>query len=212
MARARAILTMTVMIGLQLVPLRAGADQARDQVQATVDQVLEVLSDPGLAGAQHTAARRAKIRTIVLGRFGFEEMAKRSLGATWYQRRPAEQKQFVDLFTDLLERSYISRIESYKGEKIVYPGESIQGDRAEVNSVILSHGDRSTIDYRLVRVDDGWEVYDLVIDGISLVNNYRMQFAHIIGQSGYDGLLTKMRAKQEAEEESDRDLAAPPVQ
>jgi phospholipid transport system substrate-binding protein len=185
---------------------RAGA--ATDQVKATVDQVVRILEDPGLRGPAHMVERRTRIREVVLQRFGFEEMAKRSLGPTWLQLSTGERKDFVHLFTELLERSYISRVERYKGQPITYGAESQEGELAEVRSTIPEPlGEPTRIVYRLIHSDGSWQVYDLVIDGVSLVNNYRVQFAQIIRASSYKDLVGKMRSKLASEEETER---APP--
>ena len=200
----RRVLPLAMALGLGCLAAReARAAEALDEVKTTVDQVLGILADPALKGPSRTTERRAKMRTVILERFGFDEMAKRALGVEWAARTPAERKEFVSLFTDLLERSYISRIEDYGGEKIVYQGQTVDGDHAEVHSDIIKGGERTQIVYRLLRHPGGWQVYDLVIDGVSLVNNYRVQFGQIIGQSGYAGLLKKLRAKQEALNEED---------
>lgn len=199
----------TLAIGLTLFALdaterEARAQQATSEVKATVDKVLGILKDPAFQGPAHAKERRARIKEVVLQRFGFAEMAKRSLGTEWAARSPAERKEFVDLFTDLLARSYISRIEGYRGQKIAYRNESVDGDRAEVRSEIIEDHDRTTIVYRLVHEPSGWQVYDLVIDGVSLVNNYRTQFGQIIGSAGYEGLVKRMQDKRASLEEEDQ--------
>src|SRR5262245_10356622 len=171
----------------------AHAGEATDAIKPTVDEVIKVLEDPALKGPAHTQPRRARIRDIVHKRFGFDEMARRSLGAEKSTPTPAQRAQYTKLFTDLLARSYISRIEAYNGEPIRYDRESLDGDLAEVQSTVLGKaGDRTVILYRLRHAGSTWEVYDLVIDGVSLVNNYRIQFSRIIRQSGFAGLLEKM--------------------
>lgn len=194
----------------------AGQGEARGgeatlQVKSTVDEVLRILKDPALRGEARKAERRDRIRDVVLHRFGFEEMAKRSLGSTWRELSPVERKDFVTLYTELLERSYIARVERYSGQPIVYTGETVDGRIAEVRSTIPeSLGDRTTIVYRLSRSDGQWQVYDLVIDGVSLVNNYRVQFGQTIRSSSYRGLVEKMRRKLASEEAADRPLPKAP--
>ena len=190
---------------LLLAAAPAHAGEATDAIKSTVDAVIAVLEDPALKGPSHTQARRSSIKGIVLKRFGFDEMARRSLGPDKGTPTATQRSEYTRLFTDLLARSYISRIEAYNGEPIRYDRESVNGDQAEVQSTVLGKaGDRTIIQYRLRRAGATWEVYDLVIDGVSLVNNYRIQFGRIIRQSGFAGLLEKMKSKLAAELESDR--------
>jgi len=177
------------------------AGPATEQVKATVDQVLKILTDPTLKGEQKIQERRAKLRQVVLQRFGFTEMSKRSLGRYWTERTPQERAEFVQLFTDLLERAYIDRVEGYTGEKVLYQEESVDGNYSEVRSKIVTKKNQEVpITYRLQKYDSNWEVYDIIIEGVSLVNNYRTQFSKIIRTSSYEELVKKMHAKLEGEE------------
>jgi phospholipid transport system substrate-binding protein len=184
------------------------AGPASDQVKGTVDQVLKILTDPKLKGDAKLQERRAKIRQVVLQRFGFTEMSKRSLGQYWAQRTPKEREEFVRLFTDLLERAYINRVDGYTGEQVVYLGESVDGNYSEVRTkIVTKKGQDVSILYRLLKNDANWEVYDVIVEGVSLVNNYRTQFAKIIRTSSYEELVKKMQAKLEGEEAGE--LGAP---
>jgi phospholipid transport system substrate-binding protein len=186
------------------VPGAGVAGPATDQVKTTVDQVIKILTDPNLKGEQKTPERRAKLRQVVLQRFGFTEMSKRSLGRYWNERNPQERAEFVRLFTDLLERAYVDRVEGYTGEKIVYQEETTDGSYSEVRSKIITKKNQEVpITYRLSRNDSNWEVYDIIIEGVSLVNNYRTQFSKIIRTSSYEELVKKMHAKLEGEEASE---------
>ena len=183
------------------IPRESLAGPATDQVKATVDQVIKILTDPALKGDQKAQERRAKLRQVVLQRFGFNEMAKRSLGVYWSERTAQERAEFVKLYTDLLERAYVDRIEGYTGEKILYTGEAVDGSYSEVRSKIVTKKSQEVpIVYRLVKNDANWEVYDILIEGVSLVNNYRAQFSKIIRTSSYEDLVKKMHAKLEGEE------------
>ena len=169
------------------------AGSATEQVKATVDQVLKILTDPTLKGDQKTQERRAKLRQVVLQRFGFNEMSKRALGRYWAERTPQERAEFVGLFTDLLERAYIDRIEGYTGEKVLYQEESVDGNYSEVRSKIVTKKNQEVaIIYRLLKNDSNWEAYDIIIEGVSLVNNYRTQFSKIIRTSSYEELVKKI--------------------
>ena len=177
------------------------AGPATDQVKGTVDQVLKILTDPTLKSEQKTKERRAKLRKTVLERFDFSEMSKRSMGQYWKERTPEERNDFVRLFTDLLERAYVDRVEGYTGEQILYLEETGDGNYSEVRTKIVTKRNQEIpIFYRLQKADSKWEVYDIVVEGVSLVNNYRTQFSKIIRTSSYQDLVKKMQAKVEGEE------------
>ena len=168
-----------------------------DTIKKTVDDVIHIVSDRELKKKNNEQRRRAAIKRSIATIFDSQEMAKRSLGKHWNQRTPAERKQFVDLFATLLENSYAGKIESYNNEKIVYTKETLDGEYAEVKSkVITPKQDEYTLDYRLMKKDNGtWMVYDVVIEGVSLVSNYRTQFNKIISTNGYPELVKKLQAK-----------------
>ncbi|QOX80155.1 ABC transporter substrate-binding protein [Trichlorobacter lovleyi] len=168
-----------------------------DTVKKTVDDVIHIVSDKELKKKSNEQRRRAAIKRSIATIFDSQEMAKRSLGKHWNPRTPAERKQFVDLFATLLENSYAGKIESYNNEKIVYTKETLDGEYAEVKSkVITPKQDEYTLDYRLMKKDNGtWMVYDVVIEGVSLVSNYRTQFNRIISTNGYPELVKKLQAK-----------------
>ena len=167
-----------------------------EQIRVTVDQVLRILKDPALNSASAKEARRSELTKAILPRFDFEEMAKRSLGAEWRRRTPAEQEEFIRLFTELLKNTYIESIESYRGDKVIYRNESQDGAYAEVGTkVINDRGEEFTIDYRLNLEGGQWKVYDVVTENISIVNNYRSQFSRILGRSSFAELLRTIREK-----------------
>lgn len=181
------------------LPGKTLAGKPTEQVKEAVDKVIAILKDPALKGPAKAEERRGRIRRVVKERFDLAEMAKRSLGIHWAARTPEERKEFVDLFWDLLERAYIDRIETYTDEKILYVAESTDGDFAVVKTKVESRKNLVfPIDYRLLKRGDDWEVYDVVIEGVSLVNNYRTQFNKIIRSSSYEELVRRMRAKQES--------------
>jgi len=168
-----------------------------DTVRKAVDGVIKIVSDNALKKKSNERQRRAAIKKTIATIFDSQEMAKRSLGKHWNSRTPAERKQFVELFANLLENSYAGKIESYNNEKIVYTKEAIDGNYAEVKSkVITSKQDEYALDYRMMKNDHGaWMVYDVVIEGVSLVSNYRSQFNRIISSNGYPELVKKLQAK-----------------
>lgn len=197
----RSAVYVMVLSLLLVIPAVSMAATPTETVKATVDKVVQVLNDQSLKGPAREKERRAKIRAAVLNVFDFKEMAKRSLGLNWKNRSEGERKEFVDLFSDLLERSYINKIESYSGEKIVYEKESIEEDYAVVKTrFITKRREEIPVDYKLLKEDGSWGVYDLVIENVSLVNNYRTQFNKIIRTSSYQELVRKMQNKSESEE------------
>ncbi|MBZ0154604.1 MAG: ABC transporter substrate-binding protein [Alphaproteobacteria bacterium] len=183
-----------------LVLLSAGsvyAGEPTNQMKQTVDRVLTILKDKEMKRPERTKERRAALRKVVGERFDFEEMARRSLALHWNKRTPEERKEFVSLYSDLLERTYINKIEGYSDEKILYTGESTDGEYASVRTKIVTKKNvEIPIEYRLLRRDGKWEAYDVVIEGVSLVNNYRSQFNSIMRSRGYEELIRRMEKKQ----------------
>ena len=182
------------------------ATTATEQLKSAIDQVLATVNAPALKGDGRAVERRIAVRKIANESFDFTEIARRSLGRYWQPLSEAERTEFVGLFGDLLERSYVSKVELYVGEKVVYSGERVDGDVATVNTKIMTkNGIEVPIDYRLLRHDDRWMIYDVNIEGISFVSNYRTQFSKIIQSGGYNSLIEKMKTKQtESAEENAR--------
>ena len=185
--------------------ITAPASAPREVVQSAVARVIAVIdgvepdrSDRAERGVPNTERARAEIRRIANDLFDFDEMAKRTLSRHWTARTRAEQTEFVSLFTDLLERSYIGKIEAYAGEKIAYVSETIDGDYAVVRSKIASPRRRqdTALDYRLAQRDGRWRVYDVLIDGVSFVSTYRSEFNRVITGSSYRALVEALRAKR----------------
>jgi len=169
-----------------------------DEVKKAVDEVVRIVSDPDMKKPRNEAKRRAALKRAIGGIFDYEEMAQRSLGVHWKKRTPAEQKEFVGLFSTLLENSYAGKIESYNNEKIVYDAESVDADYAEVKSrIVTAKRDEFSMDYRLMKEGARWMVYDVVIEGVSLVSNYRTQFNKIVVNQGYGQLVKKLKEKSE---------------
>lgn len=169
-----------------------------DQVRNRVDRVIKILEDPQFKLEARAAERRAAIRTIAGELFDFREISQRSLARHWQQRSPAEREEFSRLFGDLLELSYVSKIELYSGEKIQYLGEMLDGEHATVRTrIVTKQGTEIPVDYRLLRQGDQWRAYDVLIEGVSLVGNYRTQFNSVIRRSSYDGLVKALRSRLE---------------
>lgn len=176
------------------------AGDATEQVRATVDKVIELTKDQNLKKPGKARERRLAIRMALIELFDFEEMAKRSLSVHWQQRTAQERREFVSLFTDLLDRSYMKKIEGYDEEKIVYIDEKIDGSYAVVRTKIVTNRNvEIPIDYRMLVKSSKWKVYDVSIEGVSLVNNYRSQFNRIIRTSSYPELVRRMKNKLDEE-------------
>lgn len=198
-------------IGIAVLGLLTGAVSAGEpleKIRETVEDVLSVLADETLQAPERRALRRDKLRQAVYQRFGFEEMARRSLGRHWRDLSTDQRQAFVALFSDLLERSYVGKIEGAgAGSEVTYPRETIDDEGfASVMTVITNPlGSQIEVEYRLLQRDGDadWEVYDIVIEGVSLINNYRTQFNNIIHRTSYDGLVKQLRLKQEQEEAAD---------
>jgi phospholipid transport system substrate-binding protein len=182
---------------LLMQPVFADAGVAADQLRQTIDQVLAILKDPQLKGDRKKNERREKLRQVLSRRFDFTEMAKRSLGSHWRRLTAEQQKEFVKLFTRLLEDAYLDKIESYNGEKVQFLKERQDDTYAEVETKIIDNsGQAFSVDYRLHNVNGNWQVYDVIIEDISLVNNYRSQFNRVLSRSSYEELLERMRERK----------------
>lgn len=167
-----------------------------DEIKRTVDEVVRIVADKDMK--KNETKRRQALKKSISNIFDYAEMAKRSMGKHWNVRTPAEKKVFVDLFATLLENSYAGKIESYNNEKIIYIKDLVDGDYAEVKSkVVTANRDEFTLDYRLLKQNNKWMVYDVIIEGVSLVSNYRSQFNKIITANGYDKLVKKLQSKNE---------------
>ena len=174
----------------------ASAGEPTDQIKSTIDKVIAILNDPELKAPEKTKERRLLMRGIADERFDWQEMARRSLARHWKDRTDKEKEEFVPLFADLLERTYMNRVENYSGEKVIYTGERVEGKYALVSlSVFTSKDVEIPIEYRLQKKSDEWLIYDVSIEGVSLVNNYRTQFNSIILNSSYEGLVAKLKDK-----------------
>jgi len=184
-------------LGLMLVSVPAFAGAPREQVQSAIEKVTAILNDPNLKSAAKKSERIERLRQVIFPKFDFAEMAKRSLGSNWQRRTPEEQQEFVKLFRELIENSYVENIDSYNGEKVNIVGEKQEKDFAQVNTKIVNNkGEEFAVDYRLLQSSGDWKIYDVVIENISIVNNYRSQFNRVIVKSSFEDLLQKLRDKQ----------------
>ncbi len=196
-SRKSVFLAAAVAIFLTLSTGAMGAGEVTQQVKIGIEAVLDILRDSGLKGDEMKAQRRAKLLKTIQKQFDFAEMSKRSLASQWKKRSPEERTEFVDLFSSLMERNYIGKIEVYTDEKIKYTKEEIDEEFATVKTVIVTRDKQEiSITYRLHNVKDKWRVYDVVVKGVSLINTYRQQFRSVIRKSSYGGLVKILRRKQ----------------
>jgi len=185
-------------LAIAVGPAPAAAGVPTDQLKGAVERVLKTLDDPALKGEAKVGDRRTAVRKIANEIFDFGEIAKRSMARHWQPLSEAQKAEFVGLFAELLERSYISKIETYGGEKIQYTAERADGEYATVSTkIITKNGTEVPVDYRMNKRGDRWLVYDVSIEGVSLVSNYRTQFNKIIQTTSYSELVSKLRNKQD---------------
>ena len=191
---------LTIMAGVAVVfpgqPVAGGP--ATEAVKSSINEVIQILEDKELKKPGRAEERRRKLEQVIGNRFSYEEMAKRALGAPWKELNEAERKEFVELFQRLLSKSYAGKIEGYSGEQIQYLNERHADEYAEVRTKIVSGKTEIPLDYRLLQIAGDWRVYDVVVDGVSLVDNYRGQFTKIIRESSYKGLVEQLRKKSES--------------
>lgn len=174
----------------------AYAESPTEAIRGTITKAIAVLEDPNWKRPEKLKARRQKLETLIGGRFNYEEMAKRSLGEKqWAELSSIEQKEFVELFTGLLASSYADKIEGYSGQQVEYLKERKKGKYAEVQTKVVSGKTEIPLDYRMRDESNNWEVYDVVVDGVSLIRNYRGQFSKVIKSSSYKDLVKKLREK-----------------
>lgn len=193
--RVGLISLLMFVVGSYSVGYAADSGTATEAIKGTIDQVLVVLQQEDLNSEDKKEERLTKLVEVIGQRFDYEEMGKRTLSREWKNLNPQQQEEFVSLFQRFLTRSYASNVSSYSGEKIEYLKERNKGDFAEVQTKVISPKSQVPLDYRLLKKNEEWRVYDVVIDGVSLMKNYRGQFSRILKNSSFDGLLTKLREK-----------------
>ena len=190
--------TMVHLTLFTLVLAVSGATAAgpTEVAKEVIDKVLEILNNPADAGEAKKDYRQQLVKQLVDRHFDYQEMAKRSLGPTWTQLNPGQRDEFVRLFAELLEASYADKIDKYaKHIRVDYAGENMDGEYAEVRTVVVRPNDRIPLNYRMLNESGGWMVYDVVIEGVSLVSNYRSQFSRIISESSYPELVRRLRTR-----------------
>ena len=166
-------------------------DNATESVRQSVESIIGILKDASL----DKPAKREKIRLVIAERFDFRAMSQRTLATNWRKASKEEQQQFVGLFAELIQNTYIGRVEAYTNEEVKYPGEKITDDRAVVDTLIVTSSKEIPVTYRLYLKDGRWLVYDVNIEGVSLISNYRNSYQEIVKKEGFTGLLAKMEEK-----------------
>ena len=191
----RSVLRLAAVLSTVLVAVSvAWAGAPTEEVRQYTDQVVKILENPQLRSAD----KRAAVRKVAIEIFDVNETAKRALGTHWQTRSGAERDEFVNLFADLLERTYISKIDLFGGERLQYTTESIDGDFAVVRAkVVTSKGTEVPVEARMLKRGDHWQIYDIAIQNISLIANYRTQFDRIIRTSSYEDLVRRLRENRE---------------
>ncbi len=175
-------------------------------MRETLTQVLRILNDPALKNPAKHTQRRHMLEEIATSRFDYAEMSKRVLGSYWKQLTETQRKEFVEVYKSFLSDKYAGRIEDYTGRKqeVGYLTERIEGSYAEVRTELRSEKTTLPMDYRLLVKDSRWSAYDIIIDGVSLVSNYRSQFQKIIRDSSYEELVKKLRERSLPAEDTKR--------
>ena len=198
MAGRRTIAAAAAIWVVALLAPSARAGEPAAELLAGIDRVLTLLDDPALREHGRAEERRQAIRRFAGEIFDFEEIARRSLARHWEARTPSERDEFVQILRHLLERSFISKLDLYNGEKVAVLAEAIDGDEATVKTQVVTQpgADVFPVDYRMVRRGDRWRACDVVIGGVSLVKNYRAQFDKIIQRTSYAQLVKQVREKQ----------------
>ena len=176
---------------------RAHAGEATEAMRATIGEVLRILADKDLKQPSKANERRQLLEKAVGERFDYQEMSRRSMGAPWANLSEKDKQEFVSLFQTLLVNTYADKIESYSGEGVQYVNERNEKEYAEVRTKVLTGKTEIPLDYRLLHKGSDWRVYDVVVDGVSLVNNYRGQFSKILRNGSYADLVEQLRKKSE---------------
>jgi len=193
-ARRAAALSLVLFSAALCVPSAARGGEPTDQIRGAIDRGVEIVKRPDLKGDAKIGERRALLRKELFPYFNFEEMSRRALGIHWRNRTPQERQEFVKLFQELLENSYAGKIEGYNGETIVYGTEALDPPYAEVRTkIVTKQGDEYSVNYRLLKGGDRWRVYDVIIEGVSLVNNYRSQFADLLDRGSFGEMMKKLQ-------------------
>lgn len=188
-----------------IVPYRqAICGPITDDFRPVVDRIVQILTDPTYAAADKKQERDKILHRIASERFDWEEMAKRSLGARWRELNEAQQREFIEVFVDFLERMYLSKIDmflqktkNFSPQNITYTNETINGNYALLESKISIQDQEFPLQYKFIQKSGNWKVYDVTIEGVGLVANYRSQFNEILARESFEGLIKRLRSKQD---------------
>ncbi len=186
---------LLLLSGLAAQPAVAGG--ATEAMKSTIDEVLNIVQDKEQKQPGRAEERRKRLEQVVGDRFDYQEMSRRALGAPWNTLSDKDKQEFVGLFQTLLTSSYADKVETYSGEGVQYLNERTEKDFAEVRTKVLTGKTEIPLDYRLLNKGTDWRVYDVVVDGVSLVNNYRGQFSKILRASTFADLLDQLRKKSD---------------
>jgi phospholipid transport system substrate-binding protein len=196
-ARLRSLVVAVTVLLTGIAADRAQAGEATEAMKATIGEVLRILADKDLKQPSKANERRQLLEKVVGERFDYPEMSRRSLGAPWANLAEKDKQEFISLFQTLLVNTYADKIESYSGEGVQYVNERNEKEYAEVRTKVLTGKTEIPLDYRLLHKGSDWRVYDVVVDGVSLVNNYRGQFSKILRNGSYADLVEQLRKKSE---------------
>ena len=180
------------------IPLIVLAGEPTDRIKAVSEKLIAVVTDSALKAPEMNEKREKMIMETVDSVFSWEEFSKRALAKYWSKRTDQEKKEFVSLFGQLVERSYMDKTSQYSGENVLFLDEKIEGEYGSVNTkLITSTGTQTPVEYRMINKNGTWWVYDVYIEGVSLVNNYRSQFNSILVNSSYEELVKRLQEKLE---------------
>ncbi len=194
------LLILIYCLSFSPVTIKAAEAGPEAQLKSSIDKLLLVLRDENLKSPEKDQLRRKRIAEVVFMQFNMPRMAKLSLGRGWRKLSPAQREHFAEIYQKLLAKSYVATIDGYAGEKISYVKEIIKGNKAEVRTLVIGSGKEIPLNYRM-KLDSGrWLIYDVIIENVSLVRNYRSQFMPIMEKSGYDELVKQIEHKLAATE------------
>ncbi|RMF44114.1 MAG: ABC transporter substrate-binding protein [Deltaproteobacteria bacterium] len=186
-----AVLAAATLFLAGLLTAQAEAATPREEISATVDRILTLLRDKDMDRME----RRRTLTDTIEARFDFDTMARSTLGKYWKKASSEQRQRFKELFSDLLESTYLGRIEAYTDETVSYGEEKVRGNKALVETSVHSGNTDIPIHYKLVQKQNGWYVYDVVIEGVSLVRNFRSSYGTIVKKEGFDQLFGRMEEK-----------------
>lgn len=176
------------------------AGEPQDRLKGGIDKVIAILSDPALKGPAKRAERQNKLRTVADGFFDWRELSRRALAENWNKYSPKQQDEFVASFSELLQKTYIRKLEKYNNEKVTYVKEQIEGNHAFINTQVMMKDKSIPINYIMIKRDQ-WMVYDVMVEGVSLVKNYRSQFSKVLTKESPEALLQRIKDKIKALDE-----------